>query len=52
LQNLYTELHFAYLEINQLVVKNDLSGVYILNLAAMLDFAAELPMSNAQWTIL
>jgi len=37
----YAELHFAYLEINPLVVLNDLSAVYVLDLAAKLDQCAE-----------
>lgn len=37
--NTYVNLHFTYLEINPLVVKQD--GIYVLDLAAKLDQAAE-----------
>ena len=36
---LYVDLHFTYLEINPLVVKED--GIYVLDLAAKLDQTAD-----------
>ncbi|ETO32229.1 hypothetical protein RFI_04886 [Reticulomyxa filosa] len=46
---MYSELHFCYLEINPLVVLNDLSGVFILDLAAKLDSAAEF-QCHSKWS--
>ncbi len=47
--SLYSHLHFAYLEINPLVVMNDLSAIYILDLAAKLDSCAEFIM-HPEWS--
>eukprot|EP00484_Ammonia_sp_Unknown_P022877 CAMPEP_0197032974 /NCGR_PEP_ID=MMETSP1384-20130603/11505_1 /TAXON_ID=29189 /ORGANISM="Ammonia sp." /LENGTH=1136 /DNA_ID=CAMNT_0042462711 /DNA_START=37 /DNA_END=3447 /DNA_ORIENTATION=- len=49
LYSMYAHLHFAYLEINPLVVKKDLTGVYILDLAAKLDSCAEFVM-HTEWS--
>ena len=49
LYSMYSHLHFAYLEINPLVVFKDLSGIYILDLAAKLDSCAEFIM-HAEWS--
>eukprot|EP00485_Elphidium_margaritaceum_P000733 CAMPEP_0202687340 /NCGR_PEP_ID=MMETSP1385-20130828/3028_1 /ASSEMBLY_ACC=CAM_ASM_000861 /TAXON_ID=933848 /ORGANISM="Elphidium margaritaceum" /LENGTH=1102 /DNA_ID=CAMNT_0049342113 /DNA_START=125 /DNA_END=3433 /DNA_ORIENTATION=- len=49
LYRMYSHLHFAYLEINPLVVAKDLSGVYILDLAAKLDSCAEFVM-HTEWS--
>lgn len=46
---MYSHLHFAYLEINPLVVRKDLSGIYILDLAAKLDSCAEFIM-HTEWS--
>ena len=48
LYRLYAELHFAYLEINPIVCKNDLSAIYIIDLAAKLDQTAEF-QCHSEW---
>eukprot|EP01084_Bolivina_argentea_P013924 26064_1 len=49
LYNMYSHLHFAYLEINPLVVSATGQGIYILDLAAKLDSCAEFIM-HTEWS--
>ena len=44
--NVYMDLHFTYLEVNPLVVKED--GIYVLDLAAKIDQTAEY-LCSRQW---